>query len=296
MIKETLYKNVKAIKIYNEFIEATILPKDGGKIASLFSCRNKEYLYQNPSTKYLRLSYDGIFAKAECSGFDDMFPTIDEDFVKLNNMDTKYPEHGEICRLSFDYKIKKDALILSAFSSKFGYRYTKKIFIQNNSIIIDYEIENNNDYDFPCLFGLHLLASSTNKGIIETGCNNECYLMFDNKNQFGNNDSFINQTKELLQTSTSIINCYKIYYLDSNNNYVRYKYGYEKELLLEYDPNIFKNLGLWINNGFFNNMYCVGIEPCTIAFDNISNAKKHQQQFVLKPKEKLNTSIKITLS
>ena len=102
IITKSNYKNVFALKLETEYYTALVLPNEGGKIASFFDKRKgKEYLLQNPSKRYLHVGLTDEFEKGECSGFDDMFPTIDP--VTVGGKE--YPDHGEVCRVPFSYEI-----------------------------------------------------------------------------------------------------------------------------------------------------------------------------------------------
>ena len=47
--------------------------------------------YQGPESRYRRLTVDGSYIEAECSGWDDMFPTIDQMCIRdrLKTMDAR---------------------------------------------------------------------------------------------------------------------------------------------------------------------------------------------------------------
>ena len=80
MIKifKSTYKSLEAITMESDFMITQFLPNYGGKMSSLiYKKTGREFLVQAKSPKYKTLEYDGDFGEAECSGFDDMFPTID---------------------------------------------------------------------------------------------------------------------------------------------------------------------------------------------------------------------------
>ena len=108
-IVESKYKNVFALQVETDSYTALVLPSEGGKLASFIDKKTgKEYLLQNPSKEYLHIGKSDNFEQGECSGFDDMFPTIDP--VCVNGKE--YPDHGEVCRVSFSYSIEGEKLVL----------------------------------------------------------------------------------------------------------------------------------------------------------------------------------------
>ncbi len=297
IIKETYYKDVKAIKISNDLIEAIILPSEGAKIAYIKNKDGFKYLYQNPGINYKRMGLYDDFAAKECSGFDDMFPTIDEDYISIGaTKGKKYIDHGEVSRLSFDYKIDNDKIILNADSKLYNYSYQKTITIKENRLIIDYEITNNNDDRLYCLWAMHCLLNSSNNSYIKTNNTSPFYLMFDGINELGNKGDFIDN-KGIVKIHSDIDkkNCYKLYY-KNEVGCIDYYYDNNNTISFIFDSNILKETGLWINNGLFNNFYCVGIEPATVGYDSLSNAKKFNQESFIEGNNTLSFKIEIEIN
>lgn len=80
-ISKSKYKDVNSITIENKHLKASFLPGIGAKLCSLIHKESdREFLYQRLGSEYKLQSYGGDYLKGECSGFDDMFPTIDEYF------------------------------------------------------------------------------------------------------------------------------------------------------------------------------------------------------------------------
>ena len=74
MIYEGKYKDRPAVIVESDQFVASILPLDGGKMASLkLKNTGKELLAVKPGDKYKVLAYDGEYVPSECSAFDDMF-------------------------------------------------------------------------------------------------------------------------------------------------------------------------------------------------------------------------------
>ena len=100
MTSAGFYKDRPAIRVDTGALTALFLPEDGGKLASLKARDGYEYLYQGPESRYRRLTVDGSYIEAECSGWDDMFPTIDP--YQPEGL-PPYPDHGEICRIPLEH-------------------------------------------------------------------------------------------------------------------------------------------------------------------------------------------------
>jgi hypothetical protein len=77
-IYESAYKDQPAITIESQAVRAQFLPTIGAKMASLvYKPRDFEVMVQAPGETYLMQPFDGEYVEGECTGFDDMFPTLD---------------------------------------------------------------------------------------------------------------------------------------------------------------------------------------------------------------------------
>lgn len=78
MIALSKYKDKKSIVLESTKIRAEFIPDPGGKLASLINKETGyEYMLQRKNEKYHDQPFAGVFVEGECSGYDDMFPTID---------------------------------------------------------------------------------------------------------------------------------------------------------------------------------------------------------------------------
>ena len=137
------YKDRPAVVVESDFLIATILPVDGGKIVSLrVKDTGKELLVTRPEEKYKILTYDGNFEQSECSGFDDMFPTVDP-YTPGEGVyaGITYPDHGEVCRLQHKVEIFDGGVILNTSSKLFPIDFQKKTKIGADGIVGSQTIE-----------------------------------------------------------------------------------------------------------------------------------------------------------
>ena len=101
-ITPSRYKDQPAITLESETIVAQFLPDVGAKLCSLiYKPANLELLLQRPNETYRLAPYDGDYvAQGECSGFDEMFPSIDRSFYEgYPWRGTPIPDHGEVWSL-----------------------------------------------------------------------------------------------------------------------------------------------------------------------------------------------------
>ena len=275
MIGITSYKDREAVSVSCGKLSLLVLPKDGAKIASLKAMpEGRELLLTRDTPEYRRLSYDGIYIDSECSAFDDMFPTVDP-YTPSGGAyrGITYPDHGECARLEYDYLIDGDLLILTAESKLFPIRYEKRIRALENSIRISYSYHNFGDADLPFIYASHIMIKGEDGMKILTPFreNSETETVFKTE---GYSDGELSHT-ELTGFIPGRGAAYKFYYLEKIPNgkfSLEYKDG--SAIIFEYDKEKLPYLGIWFNNGEFQNIYNIAPEPCTAPFDSPSEAEK----------------------
>jgi galactose mutarotase-like enzyme len=306
MIEEVLFKGCQAIKLENQFIKVIILPIMGGKVASLYR-KDKEFelLYQNRELTYRKPKFNDKFSNYDASGFDDAFPTIDEAMVNIGGKSEVYPDHGEIWSSSFTYKITSEKVMLKCEGTVIKYEYIKTFSLSEDNLMIDYEIINKSNEDFPCIWTMH--------GLIN--CEEDMELLFP-KN-----------TKEVVNVSESInlgqvgkVHAYpltlteegkvfklnKVLPLSSNNMEKYYVKGAVEEgccgayypskdvtYRLHYDKEKLPYLGFWVTEGAYRGDYNCALEPSNGYYDSIEIARKEDKLCVIKPKESLRFSLRL---
>src|SRR4030042_6433945 len=158
------YKDQQAITIQSAAISAQFLPSVGAKLASLvYKPRKYELFVQRPGREYLLLPFDGDLVAGECSGMDDMFPTIDTCYYdRFPWAGTKMADHGEGWSLSWDHSIDDDGLNLGVNGVRFPYRLEKRICFSNDETLhIDYRLTNLSGFDLDCLWAAHPMFKIT---------------------------------------------------------------------------------------------------------------------------------------
>ncbi len=266
MIKSVSYKDRPALKVSSGRLTATVLPEDGGKIASLVTCDGRELLTQRPGETYKRLSLTAPYIDAECSGFDDMFPTCDPWGPETGpSAGVVAPDHGETCRLSYRAEAAPDVLRLTADSVLFPVSYEKTFTASGRGISVAYSFKNRGNEPFPFLWAGHcMLAGEDGMRLFHPypeGTPVEemfCTPGYD----FG---TLPRDRMSGYRPGTGA--AYKYYFLDPMPDGlfgVRYPDGtfsfrVEKEKV--------PYLGIWINNGEFQSLYNLAIEAATVPLD-----------------------------
>lgn len=294
-ITPSKYKNLFALEVETENYTTLVLPNEGGKIVSFFDKHTqREYLLQNPSNTYLQLGLTGDFEKCECSGFDDMFPTIDPVVVDGKN----YPDHGEVCRVPFSYTIIGNSLVLKYTSETLGYTYQKTVSVgENGALKIDYAIQNISGKDLKVLWSAHCLVKIENDGKLllpfEENEPVDCVYHSENADL---------QTRCAYRKADFIIRIpetkmAKKWYFPhrSPQGYVGYQTPQGERFILTFDNQRLPYLGIWLDYGMVNGTFSVGLEPCSAGYDTVQNAEKRGQDVLLKKDESLRFSISLSV-
>lgn len=290
------FKNRTAVSIQSNSLKATFLPNDGAKMASLIRIRDgKELLAVKSDKTYRVLEYDGDYVSSECSGFDDMFPTVDP-YTPIEGAyrGITYPDHGESSRIPYQLTVEGEEIVLRACSRLFPITYQKRISIVGDAIVISYRIENQGEAPFDFLWAGHMMLQGEDgmELITPFGEDAPIEMMFAPEEVDPTSLSKHRLTGFVPQHGAA----YKFYYTDRmRQGRFGVKYPDGSRLLFEVDERKLPYLGIWMNNGSFQDIYTVTPEPCTVPFDAPDRAAKRGITSVIAPQEHFSFEIKITV-
>lgn len=303
IVKESRYKDISAVEIETKEYTVTVLPSEGGKIASFKTKSDgKEYFLQNPAPKYGHVGLKDSYVDGECSGFDDMFPTIDPVVVKNGSRQgLEYPDHGEVCRLPFSYTVTERGLEMRVRSETLRYEYKKTITEDAyGKLCIVYEIENLSDDEFHVLWAGHCLIKAEQGGrvLLPYAEGAQTDIMFDTVGRFGKaGDRIPLQKQHLLSVwQDGVKECRKYYFPEGcKEGYVAYRYPNGKTFVIEFDKETLPYIGVWLNFGYVKDYYCIGLEPCCVGYDTVENAKKYGQKKMIPVKGKMMFTLTLSV-
>lgn len=264
MIRETFYKDRPAIEISSNEFSALFLPSDGAKLVSFKHKNGNEFLAQAKGDKYRRLGLDTSYIDAECSAFDDMFPTIDP--CEINGM--QYLDHGEVCRHEHSVEIDGDAVTFLCKLTSLNVIYKKTAYCNGDELCVKYSIENHNSFDFPYVWAGHMMFKGESGAYAVSNFPTDSPMTV----MFGNTEP----GEKALHLPDVGNKQYKFYYTEAKPP-IKCGVVYPKSKLqinVEFDNDIVKYFGLWVNPGDLNGMYNIALEPCTALYDNPVNAEK----------------------
>lgn len=298
-IVSTHYKDVEAVAAETGALRAVFLPKYGGKLASLADkTTGREFLAQASGPQYKKLSYDGDYVAAECSGCDDMFPTIDIWYCdRFPWQGTRMPDHGEVCGLPWSCETDSAGkLHMWVFGVRFPYRLDKWISVQGNSLLVEYTARNLSVFDMDFLWAAHTMINAEPDAqiFVPYADGAAATTVFASDPGFGRlgdklawPDAVRRDGKPVNLRSVGAKNPkgnnYK-YYFDEPMPEGRFGYYYPSDgarLTIEVPKDQVPYLSFWINEGSFKDFFSIAPEPCTGAYDHPGAAKAHKQASIL---------------
>ena len=305
------YKDVRALTLESDTLKVQFLPGMGAKMASLlYKPLDFELLVQRPGKRYRRQPFDGVYVNGECSGFDDMFPTIDAcAYERAPWKGIPLADHGEVWSLPWTETHAEDRIHFSVSGIRFPYRLEKWACIEpTGSLRLDYCLTNPTPFEMDFLWAAHMMINLS-EGCLLTlpaGVNKIVNRLSFNGNLGGFGDEFdwpIAALKEDMQRDLRIMRPRTT--KDADKYFVKgkmpegwCKVDYPQEsisLKISFPVDSVPYLGILTNEMGFDNLYNIFIEPCTGSFDRIDIARLRGENSVIPPDSSLRWSLTVAV-
>lgn len=288
-ICESAYKDQPAITIESEAIRAQYLPGIGAKMASLvYKPRDFELMVQAPGNEYLLQPFDGNYVDGECTGFDDMFPTIDLCYYdRFPWQGTKMADHGEVWSLPWHLETDDEKLRFSVYGVRFPYKLEKWVrFCGDSRLRLDYRLTNLSAFSFDFLWAAHMMINiEQGTELVLPGGVNRIVGTLDVTGTFGAyGDEYDwpigtmvgGERRDLCRLRPrSVQEAYK-YYIKGRmpEGWCGLKYHQSDfSLALSFPVTQVPYLGILPNEGGWRDYYNIFLEPCTASFDRPDAAR-----------------------
>lgn len=294
------YKDLEAVIAETEKLTAVFLPSQGGKLVSLVCRKNgKDYLAQRDEAIYRRLGPDTQYTAAECSAYDDMFPTIDPWEIPDGPLKgARYLDHGEVCRLPHDFTIGEDSVHTFVRSNELPFTF-ERVISENTrgGLRIDLTATNTGDCDFDYIWASHFMARAVEGGRIISPFpyGSPVEMVFSsNHSKYGERGAKVSYPYGAdgvtrIDTSNAHLKDADEWKFYMSTAFPEGFYGYNypddgTRLMLRFDPLKVPYGGAWMNDGHgeLSCFYNAAIEICTGTFDRPDSARERNQYSVLK--------------
>ena len=295
------YKDIPAYILDTGVYTATVLDEDGGKIASFIkNATSVEYLLTREGERYGRIGLGDAFERGECSGFDDMFPTIDpETRLTPSGKRLEYPDHGEVCRVKHGASVSRDTLTLTYTSEALGYTFTK-VFSESEggALKISYSILNTEEEALSALFAAHCLIRAEDGGrlILPFDEGEPTDIVSDTSGSLTAGER-IPLSEHLIRTEREgVPHSDKFYFSrECPDGFIGYEYPSGERFMMRFDNEVLSCLGVWRNFEGLNGCYCLGLEPATLGYDTVTEANRRGQSRPLAPHSTLEFYITLSI-
>jgi len=292
------------VQLANDCLVASFLPELGAKMTSLKSTStDREFLLQPSDRPYRPAKYGGSFAEYDTSGFDECCPTVSECKYPIGEFaDSTMPDHGDLWSTAWQCHTSDGELCFEAQGRSLPYAFRKRVRLENNAIVLRYEIESAGSSEFAFLWSAHPLLA------VEPGCRivlpndvSRVSVGWSREERLGKcGDSCgwpVAHTKDGTAVDLSTLTTVnartadKLFTSRLPKGECALTYPHTGEaLVLRFDPALVPHLGIWICQGGWPSPDCghftVALEPCTARSDSLREAIDMSECDVLRPGEK----------
>lgn len=167
------------LTLENEYFRLEVWPQYGGKVSSIKDKTDGyELLTTLPVELPTRCPYDCPYVDTWPAGWDECFPSLSPgSYPSYPYQDIPIPDHGELWALPTTCVPTRDGITTVWQGLRFGYRLTRKLFLQGPTIQTEYTLINLSPFDFPFLWTplipLSVQSSiqidSPKKGVLQNG-------------------------------------------------------------------------------------------------------------------------------
>lgn len=151
------------VTIENDAIALQVWPALGGKVSSIIDKSDKfDLLFSYPTEIPTRPLYDVPYQTGWYAGWDECFPAIAPGpYVGHPYNAVNIPDHGEIWGLPTTAVPTRDGITTVWAGLRFGYRLTRKLYLEGASIVSRYTLVNLSPFPFRFVWAQHALMALT---------------------------------------------------------------------------------------------------------------------------------------
>jgi galactose mutarotase-like enzyme len=291
------------VTLTNGLIELAVLPQIGGKMTSLRRTDGeREFLLQPPERPYGQPEYGACFRDYDTGGFDECLPTVAEcEYPEGRFAGTLLPDHGELWSIPWQYELHENELWLAAAGRRLPYIFRKRIRLENETVVIAYELVSVSDEPFRYLWSAHPLLN------VESGCrivlpsDVSCLMIHSShRNRLGAAGSECNWPSHEIggrEFDLSVMGSRLDRAVDKlfTNRLARgwcalHYPASDESIVYQFNAGVVPYLGMWLCQGGWPNEpaghFTVALEPCTSRFDSVAEAIRKRECELLAPREK----------
>jgi len=279
------YKGWASVVIESEAVRAEVVPELGGKIVSLlYKPTGKQWLLDAGSRVLRQPDYGSAFTDWDMSGWDECFPTINA----CSFAGTELPDHGEVWPLPWNCEVKEGTIACAVDTVRLPLRLTRTLSMPSpDTLRLAYRADNlHGESETPFLWAAHpQFAVDEPTRVLLPESMREMLCVFGGRELTAGTKYPVDAIRELWPDVTG--DGRKFYYagaLDADSGWSGL-YGRDSRsyLLLRTSPADVPHLGVWIDEGMFNDRSVCALEPGIGYYDSLERAAANGTAGLLAP-------------
>jgi len=150
------------VTIENDSIRMDVWPQFGGKVSSIIDKTDSyDLMFSYPAELPQSPCYDIPYGNGWYAGWDECFPTVAESkYVGHPYNGISAPDHGEIWGIPVTTAVPtKDGITTVWHGLRFGYRLTRKLYLDGAAVVAEYMLVNLAPFDFKFVWAMHSLMN-----------------------------------------------------------------------------------------------------------------------------------------
>jgi galactose mutarotase-like enzyme len=158
-IREDRFEGMPAFVLESDRARVVVLPRIGGKVASLVDkTTGEELLWRNPDRGYREPAYGTGWAEYDMSGWEDCLPTVAaSSYPEWPWQGVLLPEHGEVWALPWDPRSIDGGVELVVHGVRLPYRFEKHVSLDGNRVRLRHRIVNPSAFPIRYVWATHPL-------------------------------------------------------------------------------------------------------------------------------------------
>ncbi|WP_138754688.1 hypothetical protein [Paenibacillus sinopodophylli] len=294
-ISDSVYKGHSSIVMENDTLRLELVPLIGAKLVSLvYKPTGKEWLVDSGNRPLVAPAFASAFGEWDMSGWDECFPTIDscrfESGVEL-------PDHGELWSLPWSCKKTGVSIACAVEGVLLPYRFSRQVSLSaQDTIKLSYEVKNESKEPLSFLWAAHpqFVITEPTEMILPSDMQ-KLQCVYGGKQLIAGESYLASEHRYLHPEVTG--NGKKFYYPDHategwstlreqiSGNYLKISWAVEKA----------PYLGIWIDEGMFNDRSVCALEPGIGYYDSLNTAVQNGTARTLEPYETYSWDLDIEL-
>jgi hypothetical protein len=290
------------ITIENNSLRVDVWPNYGGKVTSVIDkADGYELMFNYPTELPETPAYDIPYGNGWYAGWDECFPAVaPSKYIGHPYDGISVPDHGEMWGVPVTTAVPtKDGIATVWHGLRFGYRVTRKLYLDGPSLTAEYTLVNLSPFDFKFVWALHSLMSLEKSAVLDMGASHLYRLSHD----AGGAD--IQQPFDWPTTPDGVDltkldslppkRGWKVFSADRIDAPMVVRYPTRKRTLqIEYssEDELAAYWGIWIKSGGWAGHRHFAVEPTTGRFDQLDRSIKDGSAGIVGPAGRKNWSVR----